>query len=80
MEKQETNKKTLKGKVISNKMKDTIVVSVSRFFKVPKYGKYVKKEKKYQAHTKNNHEIGEEVFISECRPISKNKKFQVIKN
>ncbi len=78
MENKKTNVKTLRGKVVSNKMKDTIVVAVSRFFKIPKYEKYVKKEKKYSAHSTNKHEVGDFVSISECRPISKTKKFKVI--
>ncbi len=78
MENKKNHGKTLRGKVISNKMKDTVVVSVSRFFKIPKYEKYIKKEKKYSVHSPNKHEVGDFVSISECRPISKTKKFRVI--
>ena len=42
-----SNKKTLRGIVVSDKMKDTVVVEVSRYVKHPKYKKYQKKMKKY---------------------------------
>ena len=52
--KEKTNIKILKGKVVSDKMKDTVVVSVTRFVKHPKYKKYYKISKKYKAHDENN--------------------------
>lgn len=70
--------KTFSGIVTSNKMKDTIVVSVSRYTKHPKYKKFIKSTKKYMAHDEGNtKEIGDTVSIEETRPISKNKKFIV---
>lgn len=72
-------RRTLKGVVISDKMKDTIVVSVQRFQKHPKYGKFIKSNKKYKAHDAGNTKhIGEAVVIEECKPISKDKHFRVI--
>jgi len=74
-----TNKKVLSGVVTSTKMKDTIVVSVQQYVKVPKYKKYVTKNKKYKAHDAGNTKIvGQKVEIEECRPISKDKHFKVI--
>ena len=74
-----SKKKVLSGVVTSNKMKDTIVVSVQRYVKVPKYKKFVTKNKKYKAHDAGNTKnIGEKVEIVECRPISKDKHFRVI--
>ena len=71
--------KVLRGIVVSDKMKDTIVVSVTRFVKHEKYKKYYKASKKYKAHDANNtKKIGEQVEIRECRPISKDKHFIVI--
>lgn len=68
--------RTLTGVVVSVKMKDTIVVAVSRFVKHPKYHKFVKRVKRYHVHdvgnTKNE---GDTVDITECRPISKTKHF-----
>lgn len=74
-------KKTLTGVVVSDKMKDTIVVSVKRYSKHPKYQKYQAKTKRYKAHDAGNtKKIGETVTIEETAPISKDKKFKVIPN
>ncbi|MDQ3244813.1 MAG: 30S ribosomal protein S17 [bacterium] len=81
--KENTEKKTniLKGLVVGDKMDKTIVVSVSRFIKHPKYGKFYKVSKKYKAHDEDNtHKIGETVEIIETRPISKDKRFKVLNN
>lgn len=79
METKTTGKKVLSGVVVSDKMKDTIVVSVQRYVKLPKYNKYVSKHKKYKAHDAGNtKKIGDKVQIEECRPISKDKHFMVI--
>lgn len=75
-----TNKKILKGTVISDKMDKTVVVSVSRFEKHPKYQKYLKINKKYKAHDEtNSSKVGDSVSIMECRPLSKDKHFIVVK-
>jgi len=69
----------LKGVVVSDKMNKTVVVSVSRFVKHPKYGKFYKVNKKYKAHDEENkYKLGEKVEIIETKPISKDKKFKVI--
>lgn len=71
--------KTLSGVVISTKMKDTVVVKVDRFVKVPKYERFMKISKKYKAHDAGNtKKEGETVTIVETRPISKSKTFKVI--
>jgi len=70
---------TLKGKVISNKMLRTVVVKVSRLKKHPLYGKYFTISKKYKAHTDEKIEEGKIVLIEPTRPISKGKKWKVIK-
>lgn len=80
MEKQtkKTNK-ILKGVVTSDKMDKTIVVKVTRFVEHKKYGKRIKKTKKYKAHDEtNSKKVGDTVEIEETRPISKDKKFKVI--
>jgi small subunit ribosomal protein S17 len=70
----------LKGVVVSDKMDKTVVVSISRFVKHPKYGKFYKINKKYKAHDEENkYKIGDKVEIIETRPISKDKRFKVIK-
>lgn len=72
--------KVLSGTVVSNKMKDTIVVSVERYEKHPKYDKFVKRRKKFKAHdVGNTKSLGEKVKIVESKPISKDKHFIVVK-
>ncbi len=73
--------KKLKGVVVSDKMKDTATVLVTRFVKHPKYGKYLKKNKKFKAHdVGNTSKTGDTVLIIQCRPISKDKSFMVVSN
>lgn len=77
----ETQKKikTLKGTVVSDKMKDTVVVLVERYVKHAKYGKYIKRRKRYAAHDAGNTKhVGDAVTIVETRPVSKTKRFKVI--
>ena len=80
MEKDNSKKqKTFSGTVVSNKMKDTVVVSVERYEKHSRYGKYVKQRKKFKAHDAGNKKVlDERVQIVESRPISKDKHFIVI--
>ena len=74
-----THRKTLRGVVVSDKMKDTVVVLVSRYVKHPKYKKYLTKTKKYKAHNPGNtKKEGDKVVIRSCRPISKDKSFEVV--
>ncbi len=69
----------LSGTVVSNKMKDTIVVKVDRFEKHPKYQKFIKRSKKFKAHDAGNtKQVGEKVDIRETKPISKDKHFVVV--
>lgn len=71
--------KILKGKVVSTKMKDTVVISVDSFKKHPKYGKFIKRQNKIMAHDLGNKcKVGEIIEIVETRPISKNKRFKVL--
>lgn len=77
--KKTTKSSTLKGVVVGDKMQKTVVVSVTRFVKHPKYGKYYKVSKKYKAHDEDNtFKVGDTVEIVETRPISKDKKFKVV--
>ena len=76
-----TKRKVLSGVVVSNKMKDTIVVSVERYEKHPKYAKFIKRRKKFKAHdTGNTAKVGDKVQIVETRPMSKDKHFALISN
>lgn len=70
---------TMKGVVVGDKMDKTVVVSVSRFIKHPLYGKFYKVSKKYKAHDETNkYKTGDTVEIVETRPLSKDKRHQVI--
>jgi small subunit ribosomal protein S17 len=67
------------GLVTSNKMQKSIVVSVERKVKHPKYGKFVKKTTKFVAHdAENTCQIGDTVKIMETRPLSKNKCWRLV--
>jgi len=66
------------GTVVSNKMNKSIVVTVERKIKHPKYGKFIKKTSKFMAHDENNEcSIGDVVLIAETRPLSKNKNWRL---
>ncbi|HEB93715.1 MAG TPA: 30S ribosomal protein S17 [Gammaproteobacteria bacterium] len=70
--------RTLAGRVISDKMDRTITVMVERRVKHPLYGKYIRRSTKLHVHDENNEcNIGDEVTISECRPISKTKSWRL---
>lgn len=72
-------RKQLTGKVVSDKMDKTVVVSTSRYVAHKKYGKYYSIDKRYKAHDENNeYKVGDVVIIEESRPISKDKTFIVI--
>ena len=71
--------RTLRGRVVSNKMDKSIVVVVERKVKHPVYGKYVLKSSKLKAHDENNEcNAGDIVTISETRPISKSKSWKLV--
>jgi small subunit ribosomal protein S17 len=71
--------KVYTGKVISNKMDKTVVVAVTRMFQHPVYKKTVKKVSKFKAHDEANEcKVGDEVKITESRPLSKDKRWLVL--
>lgn len=73
--------KILRGKVVSAKMKDTVVVAVDRFVKHPKYAKFFKVTKRFKAHDEGNtKKVGDLVEIVECRPMSKDKHFKIMES
>ena len=73
-------KRKLTGIVVSDKMQKTIVVEVERIKEHPKYKRRFKVHKKYKAHDeKGEYKVGDKVVIEECRPISKDKRWKVIK-
>jgi len=73
-------KRTLIGRVVSDKMEKTVTVLIERRVKHPVYGKIVTKSKKYHAHNENNEaKAGDLVEIEETRPISRSKAWRVTK-
>lgn len=78
MEKRNLRKERI-GIVTSDKMQKSIVVSVERKVKHPKYGKFVKKTTKFVAHDENNDcNEGDTVKIMETRPLSKSKNWRLV--
>ena len=75
----ETVKRTKIGRVVSSKADKTVTVLLERQVKHPLYGKYIKRSTKVHAHDEENScGEGDLVKISECRPISKTKSWQVV--
>ncbi len=73
------HKRQLRGVVTSNKMDKTVVVSVSRVAKHPKYQKQYKVSNKFKAHDpKNEYQQGDHVIIEAMRPLSREKRWKVI--
>jgi small subunit ribosomal protein S17 len=78
-EQQQTNR-TLQGRVISDKMDKSITVQVERRVKHPIYGKYIRRSTKVHAHDENNEcRMGDTVVVEQCRPLSKTKKWRLVK-
>ena len=76
---QANTRRTLTGRVVSDKMQKTVTVLIERRVTHPLYGKIVTRSQRYHAHDEANecHE-GDLVTIEECRPISKTKAWRVI--
>jgi len=73
-------KKRLRGEIVSDKMDKTVVVVVKRLVTHPLFKKKYTISKKYKAHDeKNEYKIGDFVEIEEASPISKEKKWRVVK-
>ena len=75
----EGNARALTGIVVSDKMNKTIVVKISRREKHPLYKKVLTRSTKLHVHDENEQcVIGDKVMIKECRPISKNKSWELL--
>jgi len=80
MEPTTTTGKTFEGVVVKTAMKDTATVQVERYVKHPKYKKYMRLSKKFLAHDAGNTaKVGDKVTIRETKPISKRKRFIIVK-
>jgi small subunit ribosomal protein S17 len=74
------NRKTLTGVVHSDKMTKTITVDVERRFKHPKYGKFVLQTRRFAAHDEREEaRTGDRVEIAETRPLSKSKRWRLLR-
>lgn len=79
MEEVRKKRKVREGLVSSNKMDKSIVVSVERKLKHPKYGKFLKRTTKLMAHDENNEcNIGDRVLVMETKPLSKTKCWRLV--
>ena len=73
-------KRQLVGTVVSNKMDKTVVVTVERLVKHKFYHKYIRRRAKFAAHDQGNAcQIGDTVMLTECRPLSRSKRWRVSK-
>ena len=73
-------KRTLQGVVVSDKQAKTVVVRVERRFTHPVMKKTVRRSKKYHAHDETNeYSVGDIVWIEESKPISKLKRWTVVR-
>ena len=73
-------RKTRLGLVVSNAMSKTAVVTVQRRVQHAKYRKFLTRRTRYQAHDeKDECEVGDTVLITECRPLSRHKRWRVSK-
>jgi len=71
--------RTLSGRVVSDKMNQTVSVAIERQVQHPMYGKYIRKTSKVLAHDETNQcKAGDKVAIAECRPLSKHKSWRVV--
>jgi small subunit ribosomal protein S17 len=76
---QQSNKRAVRGVVISDKMDKTIVVKAVRLVKHPVFHKYVRKHVKYKAQDEQNEcKTGDTVLIIEARPMSKEKRWRIL--
>jgi small subunit ribosomal protein S17 len=74
-------KRVLQGVVVSDKNAKTVVVEVERRYTHPLFKKTVRRSKKFHAHDEDEtFKVGDLVFIEESRPISKNKRWVVLKD
>ena len=73
------SRKVRVGKVVSDRMDKTIVVSIERLVMHPTYGRYVRRRAKFKVHDeKNECRVGDVVRFMETRPISKDKRWRFV--
>jgi small subunit ribosomal protein S17 len=74
------NRKTRIGRVVSDKMDKTVVVAIETKVRHPLYGKTINRTTKFKAHDENNEcKVNDIVQIMETRPLSKDKRWRLVK-
>jgi len=77
---QDSRRKEFEGKVVSDKMKKTIVVEVTRLVRHGQYSKTIRRKERFKAHDeKNDAHVGDTVIIHETRPMSKDKRWRLVR-
>jgi small subunit ribosomal protein S17 len=72
-------RKVLTGRVVSDSMQKTVVVSIERLVKHATYGKYVRRRNKFKVHDeKNEAKVGDVIRFMETRPLSKDKRWRLL--
>jgi small subunit ribosomal protein S17 len=74
-----SRRKTRVGKVVSDRMDKTVVVSIERLVKHPTYGRYVRRRAKFKVHDEANAcKVGDTIRFMETRPVSKDKRWRFV--
>ncbi len=74
-----TRRKVRVGKVVSDRMEKTVVVSIERLVKHATYGRYVRRRSKFKVHDeKNECRVGDVIRFTETRPLSKDKRWRFV--
>ena len=74
-----SRRKVRVGKVVSDRMEKTVVVSIERLVKHSTYGRYVRRREKFKVHDEQNEcRIGDTIRFMETRPLSKDKRWRFV--
>ncbi|MFT4539115.1 MAG: small subunit ribosomal protein S17 [Planctomycetota bacterium] len=80
MAEQRNRRRTIQGVVVSDKMDKSITVLVERMYKHPKYKKYMRRHNKHHSHDESNEaQMGDRVELASCRPLSKLKRWRLVR-
>jgi small subunit ribosomal protein S17 len=72
-------RKLMTGRVVSNAMQKTVVVTIERLVKHEEYGKYVRRRSRFKVHDeKNECKVGDVIRFMETRPLSKDKRWRLV--
>ena len=75
-----SSRRLLQGRVLSDRGAKTITVEVQRMFRHPKYGKLIRQKRRLHAHDeKEEANVGDTVEVVECRPMSRTKRFRLLR-